>query len=189
MRRPLLLVAALAGTVLGSACTDLPSVQPLCDQLEPMVLMAQSTPDAPEVACLDRIPFGFRATTFDVGSDEATWHLSHEVVGLDVVRVRLDDACRSFAPDRDLSEVDGETGEWTQYVVEQGDTYKADWVRRRGGGCIVVTLDIPDPEWQNVVEEFQPWLRVVARADVAARLLEESDGQLRLNEHEDAGEE
>ncbi len=93
------------------------------------------------------------------------------------------------APDRDLSEVDGETGEWTQYVVEQGDTYKADWVRRRGGGCIVVTLDIPDPEWQNVVEEFQPWLRVVARADVAARLLEESDGQLRLDEHEDAGEE
>lgn len=180
------LVALVA--LAGAGCADLPSVQPLCGQVEPMTLLAQSGPNGEELPCMEQIPFGFRATTFDVTSEEAVWHLSHEVAGRDVVRVRLAAECRSFALDRDLDEVELPEDDWVRHVVEDDEAYRADWVLRDENACVTVTYDIDHDDWRKVLDEFTPAFAIVERERVAEALLEETDGRLRLPLHEDADE-
>lgn len=184
-RRHVGAAALVAATLAATGCADLPSVQPLCDDVEAMTLLAQSGPNGEEVPCMDRIPFGFSATTFDVGSDEGVWHLSHEVAGRDVVRVRLDHECESFAPDRDLTEVSFAEDEWVRRVAQDDDAYRADWVRRDEEACITITLEIDHPDWRKVLDEFTPQFTVLDREAIAEALLEETDGRLRLPQHVD----
>lgn len=171
--------------LVGTACAggDLPSVSPVCDDVESLALVAQAVPESQVVPCWDGMPFAWEATTFDVDRGKARIHFEHEVAGLDAARMLFRADCEH--PDSGEAvtpPVDGEPHE--QQTELEGGGLQAVRTVPVDGGCFTLAFDLPIEDAQRALTDFDATLTWLTRSEVSERLREQSDGRLELNDFE-----
>jgi hypothetical protein len=171
-------VLALVG---GGCARDLPSAAVTCTDLGGLALVAQAVPEAQAIPCFPATPFGYRTTTFDVGSGHAEIGLSHAVLGADVAVLRIAARC-----DVDEGPVPATPalGARSDHVVQApGGGVTGHLAEGLGGACLVVALRLDHPDGDRALADLDGAWTLLPRADLAADLARESGGRLRLDEH------
>ena len=169
---------ATAMAVLSSACGLAQSVAPVCDSESTLVLMAQSTPSATLLPCLEELPDGWHLGAMDIDSESARFWLDSDRGGEDAVTVVLDERC-----DPGEAELETDTGrEVERYAAARTapDAYEADWYDRFEGGCVHYAVDVRSQAWPELVEEIDRSRTFVSRADLARRVRDATDGGIDL---------
>ncbi|MBW3662799.1 MAG: hypothetical protein KY469_06840 [Actinobacteria bacterium] len=158
---------------------DLPASAPTCDALETVATQAQALPAAEQLPCLEEVPLGWTVTTFEVERGVASFNLSHDIAGSDVVVVALMERCVSAEQAEPVELAPGEDQE--RIHVQSQTTYEAERFHAIEGGCIVTTLAFDGEGWGNALEQIEPVLTTTPRDVLAERLREASDGALDLD--------
>lgn len=176
MRRAIHLVVLLA---LCAACSgDLPATSSRCDDARALALIAQAVPDAASIPCFDELPFGFRATTFDVESDRAEIGLSHAVTGRDAAVMIVAPSCHLTEEERQPPPAEGQLTREETTTSTGGVT--GTWVQGLGGACLTVRLAMDHPDGRRARDDLDGSWRLRSRDAVAAALRLDSDGVLDL---------
>ena len=170
--------ALLAAAVLSTGCGLTQSVAPLCETESTLVLMAQSTPTATLLPCLDELPDGWQLGEMDIDSESARFWLDSDRGGEDAVAVVLEEQC-----DPGDAELESDAGaEIERYAAARTtpDAYTADWYDRFGGGCVHYVVDVRSQAWPQLVEEIDRALTFVSREDLAQRVRDATRGGIDL---------
>ena len=174
MRRVALLLLAIA--LLAPACAGgsggafTGGVDPSCNtKNESVILMAQAVQEATWLPCITGYPAGWHFGGDDFRSDSATYWLSSDIAGQQVVRVQLLPSCPRTG---DSFTVQGPTG------VDGYATTDAGGETRRfvfEGGCVEETIALPTGTDERLVQEARGMLSLNSREALAAELKREDD--------------
>jgi tRNA A-37 threonylcarbamoyl transferase component Bud32/membrane-associated phospholipid phosphatase len=166
--------------------TTLLGVQNLgCDQLEPLLLQAQSVPSASLVPCVRSLPAGWRFVTATEGprpsaarNGWSVFTLANDLVGSRMV-VQLSGACDTIGAAQESSDQPG--AQRYERIEPARSGPAATWYTVFPGGCVTAQLystSEPDAAFANQASSvlgFRP--RQVLRQELEQR----SDGRLRLD--------
>jgi len=153
-----------------------------------VVLMAQSVPTASLVPCLrpDTLPGGWSYETLDVRNNVSRFWLTSNRDGEMAIEVRLEKSCTTAGTTEIPTDRDGMRR--YERVTETDPEYHGKRYYVFDGGCITFVFNLTGKPGQTRGEPLAlatQAVSAVSRADLAAQVLEESDGRLRLDPPEE----
>lgn len=178
----LLAVGVLTGCAGGSTAVTEP---PLCSVGDEgaghgVILMAQSVPTAQWIPCIRAaLPLGWGFHHLDARNGSARFWLDSDRDGLQAVEVRLQASCDTD----DTTEVpsDREGMRRLERVDRVSPTYTGERYYVFEGGCLTVAFSLDGDSAGEALAVSSQVVGVVARADLAAQVREESGGRLDLD--------
>ncbi len=198
VRRPAagLLIPLVAAVSLTGCASDTTATlrQPTCPvegddtASNAVVLMAQSVPTASWVPCLrpDILPGGWSYDTLDVRNNVSRFWLDSDRDGEMAIEVRLEESCTTAGTTEIPTDRDGMRR--YERVTETDPEYHGKRYYVFDGGCITFVFKLTGKPGQTRGEPLAlatQAVSAVSRADLAAQVLEESDGRLRLDPPEE----
>ncbi len=178
----LLVVASFGGSIVDN---EMAVATPLnvdnldCDQLEPLLVMAQSVPSATMVPCLRTKVPGWSVATVAVNDGHSVVTLNHDRAGDAAAVLRLSATCDTGG----AGEAPSDVAQVQRYerVDQLGGAFGARWYDRFPGGCVSYQLrSRSDPTGQFAVEA-RVLLGLTSRQELARRLGQRSAGRLHLD--------
>ena len=183
----LLAVAALTGCANGSTAVTEP---PLCtagddDAGNGVILMAQSVPTAQWIPCIRAaLPLGWDFHHLDARNGSARFWLDSDRDGVQAVEVRLQASCDTQGTTEVPSDREGMRR--LERVDRVSPTYAGERFYVFEGGCLTVAFSLDGASAGEALAVSSQVVGVVARADLAAQVREESGGRIELDPPEDA---
>jgi len=178
--------AALLGTALLTGCTvgagDL-GVTPACDDkghpAQAVVLMAQAVPTAAFLPCVRLMPVGWQLTEFEIRNGRSRFTLDSDRHGVAAVTVVLSESCEV----RGATEVPSDQVGLDRYerVTRVTNGYSGSRFYVAPGGCVTYDFNLQGSSRAVPVNEASLALGFVTRDAVRAKVLRDSDGELRLD--------
>lgn len=144
-----------------------------------LVLMAQAVPTAQLIPCVRSIPIGWTFDKLDARNGKAAFSFDSDREGIHALVVSLLPTCS----------VDGATPvpgdrpgvERYERVTSVDNGYIGERIYQFDGGCAVYSFNLQGESRAEPVTEITEALGFVERADVAARVDEQTDGRLSLD--------
>lgn len=177
-----LVLAAVAGTGCGQSLA--PRAAPNCEDggrpgSPAAVLMAQSVPTSTMIPCTMLLPVGWKVSTVYAHNEGARFVLSSDRAGANALVVRLQPRCDISKADEVPTDEPGTRR--FEHVLSAAPTLQLVRYYTYPGGCTTYDFDLHGA--QPVAAATQASLAVgfIRRADVAARVREDSHGRLTLD--------
>ncbi len=188
------LALVLAGLLTGCGEDSAAAIMepPLCPVGEDgaghgVVLMAQSVPSASWVPCLHTtLPLGWGFSHLEARDGGARFWLDSDRDGEMAIEVRLEESCTTAGTTEIPTDRDGMRR--YERVTETDPEYHGKRYYVFDGGCITFVFKLTGKPGQTRGEPLAlatQAVSAVSRADLAAQVLEESDGRLRLDPPEE----
>jgi hypothetical protein len=150
-----------------------------CNQVEPLLVMAQSVPSATLLPCVStRLP-GWRVANVAVNDGRSVVTLDHDRAGIGVVKVRLTATCDLGTVVETPSDDEGVLRYESLERIVGG--YAATRYDRFPGGCVTYRLHSNSDPNGEFASEAQVLLGFVSRRELARRLEQRSAGRLHLD--------
>jgi|tagenome__1003787_1003787.scaffolds.fasta_scaffold20045973_2 hypothetical protein len=199
MRKPAagLLIPLVVAVSLSGCASDTTATlrQPTCPvegddpASNAVVLMAQSVPTASWVPCLrpDILPGGWSYEALDVRNNVSRFWLTSDRDGERAIEVRLEKSCTTAGTTEIPTDRDGMRR--YERVTETDPEYHGKRYYVFDGGCLTFVFKLTGKPGQTRGEPLAlatQAVSTVSRADLAAQVLEESDGRLHLDPPEES---
>jgi tRNA A-37 threonylcarbamoyl transferase component Bud32 len=180
-----LALALLVPTVTSTLNNDIAVKTPLgiddlsCTHLEPLWLMAQSVPSAPQVPCLRSLPAGWSLANAAVNDGRSVITLNHDRAGRGAVEVRLTASCDPTGATQVISEQPGVRR--YMRIDRLGPRFSATRLDVAQGGCVTARWTAPAEHRAQLTSEAPLILGATTRASLQQALDQRSGGRLQLD--------
>jgi hypothetical protein len=150
-----------------------------CDNLEPLLLQAQSVPSASLVPCVRSLPTGWELANLAVNDGRSVITFKNDRGGDAAMVVRLSAACTPAVS----TEVPSDRTEVHRYqqIEQLAPVFTATRFDVFAGGCVTTRLTAPAASRALVAGEAPLILGYVTRSELRQALGARSDGRLRLD--------
>jgi hypothetical protein len=181
------LPALLTGGLLAGCAGDSTTVtsEPLCsdgsgEAGNGVILMAQSVPTATWVPCISAaLPLGWNFQHLDARNGVSRFWLNSDRDGQKAVEVRLTESCHTGGATEVPSDHEGM--QRLERVDRMSPAYAGARYYLFEGGCMTVVFNLAGDSAGEALALSSQVVGVLARADLAAQVHEESGGRLSLD--------
>jgi membrane-associated phospholipid phosphatase len=144
-----------------------------CGHLEPLWLMAQSVPSAPQVPCLELVPVGWKVAEVAVNNGRSVITLDHDRGGRAAMVVRLTASCDLTG----ATEVSSDQRGARRYYRSRDATRIYDF----RGGCVTQRFSAAAPSALRMRDTAATELGFITRQELRQALSQRSGGRLQLD--------